>query len=404
MIKQHLLQGFCVVVLALAFIGPAQAVTVYEKDGKRVDVGARIQVEYLHVSPDCAPGAPCFIEDDGTLSIFDTDEWFFRRLRPYISGTLFKDWMGKVEFDFGEAEDSNEVQIKDAYFSYSGFGKNLLYIGNAKSVFAREFLTSSAELQLVERGFTGDHNDGVPDRALGVRWDGKMLEGKLSYAANVGAQHHDPAVNRMDFDSPVNNAADWNEGLVFAARVDVHPLGSPIPFSQADLDRGPSRISAGVGGFYWSNDGDNNTYTDAVTGVALDPERPDLDQAEGVEVSAAYRGHGGSVDAAWQIVNGDTVDPTFTGGLYLNGSTQLDKLSVVGGYLVWKDAIEVVAGWESQDADNYEDKFERTSLGVNWYLHGHKLKVQATYRKVDNFIGLAGQKQDVWFGSTQYVF
>ena len=404
MLNTNLLRRSCVTVLALAFFGSAHAVTVYEKDDKRVDVGARIQFNYLRVSPDCAPGVECFVEDDLTASPLDNDDWFLRRLRPYISGTLFKDWFGKVEFDFGEAEDTNEVQIKDAYFQYSGFEHNLLYIGNAKTVFAREFLTSSAELQLVERGFTGDHNVGVPDRALGVRWDAKALDGKLSWAANVGGQNHDPAVNRMDFDTPVNNASDWNEGIVFAARIDVHPLGEPVPFSQADFERTPPRLSAGVGAFYWSNDGDNNTYTDPVTGVAVDPERPDLDEADGLEVGVAYRGYGLSVDVAKQVVNGDTVDPTFTGGLYLNGTTQLDKLAIVGGYLVWKDALEVVAGWETQDADNYQDEYERTSLGLNWYLQKHKLKIQATYRRVDNFIGLTGQKQDVWFGSTQYVF
>jgi phosphate-selective porin OprO and OprP len=404
MLNTNLLRRFAVAVLALAFFGSAHAVTVYEKDDKRIDVGARIQIEYMRVSPDCAPGVACLIEDDGTVSPLDNDDLFFRRLRPYISGTLFKDWFGKVEFDFGEAEDTNEVQIKDAYFTYSGFKGGLLYLGNSKTVFAREFLTSSAELELVERGFTGDHNVGVPDRMLGVRWDGKLFEGKVSYAANVGAQNHDPAVNRMDFDTPVNNQADWNEGMEFAARIDVHPLGKAVPWSQGDLERGPSRLSAGIGAFYWSNDGDNNTYTDPITGANLDPDRPDLDEADGIEISAAYRGHGVSVDVAKQVVDGDTVDPTFTGGLYLNGETQLEKLAIVGGYMVWKDALEVVAGWETQDADNYQDEYERTSLGLNWYLQGHKLKIQATYRRVDNFIGLTGQKQDVWFGSTQYVF
>jgi len=390
--------------VALAAASTTGATTVYEKDGKKIEVGGRIQLEYVNISPDCSPGTPCYIDDSGTLSELSFDRLFFRRLRPYLAGTLYEHWSGKIEFDFGEAEDSDEIQVKDAYFAYTGFGgvTRKLYVGNAKTVFSREFLTTSAELELVERGFTGDHNVGVPDRALGVRWDAHALEGKLAWAANVGAEHHDPAVNRMDFDSPVNNQGDWNEGLVVAARVDWYPM-QPVAFSEGDLDRGKSRIAVGLGAFTWSNDGDNNSYTDA-NGNATNPDKPDLDEANGLEVSFAYRGHGGSVDAEWQVVNGDTVDPNFTGGLYLDGTTRLKKVSLVGGYLVWREKIEVVLGFDRQDADNYEAVYRRSTVGVNWYLHGHKIKVQANYRRVQDFIGLDGQTNNVFFGSTQFVF
>ena len=49
--------------------------------------------------------------------------------------------------------------------------------------------------------------------------------GKLTYRAALGAENHDPAMNRMDFDTPANRASDWNEGLVVSGRVDWHPLG-----------------------------------------------------------------------------------------------------------------------------------------------------------------------------------
>jgi hypothetical protein len=387
---------------------PALAgITVYknEKGDKKVEIGARIQVEYVGIEPRCDAGVAC-LEDDGgdTFDSYD-DDLFFRRLRPYIAGTITEDWMGKVEVDFGESLDADEVQVKDAYFEYSGFDNehSKLFIGNSKTVFAREFLTTSAKLVLVERGFTGDHNVGVPDRALGVRWDTGVLDDKISYQLHGGVGSHDPAVNRMDFDSPVSNQGDWNEGLVASGRIDFHPLGH-VDFSQGDFDKKDrSKIVFGLGAFGWWNDGDNDTYTDA-GGNATSLTKVDLDEALGYELSFGYRGHGVTIDAEYQRVSGDTVDEDFTGGIYRDGSTDLDKVSIVGSYMILQSFFEIVLGYDQQDASNYEDVYRRTTAGLNWYFNQHNLKLQLDYRRTENFIGLQGQDQDVVFVSTQFVF
>ena len=71
------------------------------KDGdKYLKVGGRIQIQYHQEKPDGGE---------------TTDDLFFRRLRPYIEGSLHKDWNGKIQFDLGKAEGENELAIKDAY-------------------------------------------------------------------------------------------------------------------------------------------------------------------------------------------------------------------------------------------------------------------------------------------------
>lgn len=387
-------------------VSPAQAgVTVYENGDKKIEIGGRIQPFYIAVMPDCEAGASCLEDDSGATFDSTVDDLVLRRLRPYIAGTVTKHWMGKIEFDFGEAEDADEVQIKDAFFVRSGYtnGTSKLTIGNAKSVFSREFLNSSSSLSVVERGFTGDHNFGVPDRALGVKWGSHVRDGKVAYAANIGAQQHDPAVNRMDFDSPLNNAGDWNEGALIAARVDFHPLGY-FKMSQGDFEREASRVAFGLSAFAWINDDDNNTNTDPATGLTTDIAKVDLDQATGGEASFAYRGRGVTIDAVYQVVSAETVDGTFTGGLYRDGSTDLDKVELIGAYLFPKNLFELAVAHDRQDADNYEDTFARTSVVFNFYLNEHKLKFQASYRMVENFIGIRGQDQEVIFGSAQFQF
>ena len=87
-------------VLAPAVLAPAAlaGIVVYEKGDKKVEVGGRVQLQYLYVSPENGDSV---------------DKLFFRRLRPYLAGSVTENWSGKIQFDFGEAIDQNEVAIND---------------------------------------------------------------------------------------------------------------------------------------------------------------------------------------------------------------------------------------------------------------------------------------------------
>ena len=374
------------VTLLLLALPAFAGVVVYEEGDKKIEIGGRIQLQYLYSD----------VEDSVSI-----DELYFRRLRPYIMGTVTKDWIGKIQFDFGKAEGSNEVAVKDAFMEYSGWKNMKLRLGNTKMHFSRETLTSSKKQQLVERTFVGDHNFGTPDRLLGVRLNGNSESKKFTYGIGAGVASHDPAAARMDFDSPVNRDSDWNEGLQLSGRVDFHPFGY-LKMSQGDFTR-KQKLTIGVGAFTWSNDDDVNTYTDD-GGNSLDAGKADLDSANGVEVSFGYRNAGWSVDGEYQMVSGDTMDSTFTGGLYVSGTTDLDKYAVEGGYMMPSGKVEFVAGYDSLDADNYEDAWTRTAVGVNYFFNEHKTKMQVTYRMSENFAGVAGEDVNTGFVQFQFVF
>ena len=378
--------------LVVVMIAPAGAgVVVYEKDEKKVEIGGRIQLQYL--SSD-SPG--------GSTS----DELFFRRLRPYIQATVTENWLGKVQVDLGKSSGSDEVAIKDAYMQYLGWENHKITIGNSKTPFSREFQASSKRQQLVERSFVGDHNFGSPDRQLGIRLDGSAMDKKFTYAAAVGSESHDPAIEKLDFDTPANTQSDWNQGVVVAARIDYHPLGY-VKFDQADFRSDEFKFNVSAAVFNWSNDDDNNTFTDSTTGMAnaagITAGKVDLDSADGVELSAGVRGKGLSADVQYQMISADTVDPTWTGGLYLNGTSDLDVMAVEAGYMFHKKA-EIVAGWDSLDADNYMDSTDRTSVGLNWYLNKHNAKLQTTFRSWENVGGVSGAELDELFAQFQFVF
>ena len=363
--------------LAAGSLPAFAGVTVYKDDsGKYVKIGGRIQLQYHQTDEDFTGGVT-------------EDEVFFRRFRPYIEGSLHKDWLGKFQWDMGKASGSNEVAVKDAYMQYKGFDGMKLTVGNAKTAFSREFLTSSKKQQLVERTFVGDHNYGSPDRSLGLHLSGTNSD-KLTWGATLASASIDPSSSKLDFDSPVNKDSDFNEGWIVGGRVDFHPFGV-LKFSQGDFD-GDTKATIGVGAFSWSNDDD------------LLEHAADIDTVTGFEISGAFRAAGFSVDAQYNLFDAETVDSTFTSGLYVNGETELENWAIEGGYMVMPKKLELVAGFSSQDADGYATEWNRTELGANWFLHKHDIKVQFTYRMNEDKDGTPGNDEDEVFVQTQYVF
>ncbi len=364
----------------------AAGVTVYKQDEQYVKLGGRIQIQYHQVSPDGGD---------------DTDSLFLRRFRPYVEGSLHKDWKGKLQWDMGKGLDHNELTVKEAYMQYQGFSNGKLYIGNIKTGYSREIMTSSKKQQLVERTFVGDHNYGVAEYLLGVRFNGYGVDKKISYILSAGGMNLDPDDKKLDFDTPVNNNEDWNEGWAVGGRVDYHLFGY-LPLSQGDF-KGERRLTIGLGAFAWSNDDDNNTYTDTA-GNHAGGSKADVDTANGVEISAAYRNAGFSVDAQYNLINASTVDGVYSGGIFKDGETALTQMALEGGYMVIPSRLELVAGIQSMDADGYAEVWARNSVGVNWFLHKHDIKVQLTYRQGKNLNGVDGKDQDELFLQTQYVF
>ncbi len=383
---------FSIGLLSLALFGApviagASGITAYKDGDKYVKFGGRVQLQY-------------HLEDveNGT----DTDRLFLRRLRSYIEGSLYKDWKGKIQLEIGNASDDNEVVVKEAFVRYTGYGDTVITIGHLNFPFSRENLTSSKKQHLVERTFTGDHNYGSLDKQLGVFAHGSNGDKSLTWGAGLTSTSIDPDSAKLDFDTPVNKNTDFNEGWTVGGRLDYHLFGY-LPFVQGDTVTDSLKATVGIAAFAWNNDSDNNTYTAAGSDTSSGAT-PDVDSVTGVELSAGARLKGASIDAQYNQFNAETVDKNVTAGIYLNGETKLKSFSVEGGYMVVPDRFEVVAGYQSLDADNYATEWTRTSVGANYYIHGHDLKVQSTYRMGKDLNGVKGSDKNELFIQTQYVF
>ncbi|NHZ73831.1 MAG: hypothetical protein GWP16_05120, partial [Nitrospirae bacterium] len=366
--------AMCVAIVSVAPVPSSAGIKVYEDGDKFIEIGGRIQLQYLYFSESPAEG-------EGESA----DTIFFRRIRPYIAGSVTKNWWGKIQFDFGKALDSNEVALKDGYMQYIGFKNHKIFIGNAKSVFSREYLASSKRQQTVERWFVGQHNFGNPDRMLGFRIDGNTDSKRFEYKLNVGGESFDPDNRRMDFDTPANDAGDFNLGWVAAGRVTFYPK-EPIKRDQGDFTRGSFNYAVEAAAFAWTNNEEDLTYTDVVDGLQVcnNDKKCDLDNANGWELSGGLRGHGLSVDLEYNQIFGEMVAKNVNSGMYVDGETTIKKWQLEGGYMLGNLPLEFVYKRDSMDTDGYAKKWYANDIGINYFFNQHKAKVQVLYRMESN--------------------
>lgn len=91
-------------------------------------------------------------------------------------------------------------------------------------------------------------------------------------------------------------------------------------------------------------------------------------------------------------------------GLYANSKTTLKDWAVEGGYMLVPVTLELVGGYQSQDADGYSTKWTRQSVGANYFIAKQDIKIQLTYERNKDKDGIAGKDEDIVYLQSQYVF
>lgn len=96
-----------------------------------------------------------------------------RRARMALNMVLWTDWAS--QFDIEYIQDGT-IEIKDMWIGYTGFRNSIIKVGNFKTPFGLETLTSSRYLTFMERApldnFSPDRRMGASYSAWGARWQG----------------------------------------------------------------------------------------------------------------------------------------------------------------------------------------------------------------------------------------
>ena len=161
-----------------------------------------------------------------------------RRARLYMSGTLWRAWQFKTQFDFA----GNKIGVRDLYLKYTAFKPATITVGNFKEPFSLEGSTSSRYITFIERSmqdiFTPLRNMGIGVNTNGSNWSAAAglfvdgiddnepsgidesygLTGRLTFAPILD----DANVLHFGASASYREMNDGNNSLRLAARPEAH--------------------------------------------------------------------------------------------------------------------------------------------------------------------------------------
>jgi len=192
----------------------------------QLTLGGRLQFRYTFTDFDV-----------NTSSKSDMSQWDAKRIRLIAQGYAYtKDLTYKLEFDpRAYATDAHKGLI-ETYMNYRLIDEAQIKVGQMKTPFARQELTSDGALQFVDRSIVVDAFK--PTYDIGAMLNGKIADGLAYYYAGMyGGAGETTTRNTND--------------NMFVARAVVNPLGD-MAYSEADLD-GSTKPLLSIGANYFMN-------------------------------------------------------------------------------------------------------------------------------------------------------
>ena len=306
---------------------------IYYNDGIRVDAGDvqlktnfQLQPRYTFDDKDSdAEGNPN-----------NTSGTTIRRARLIFSGhALDKAFSFKLQNDF--ASNGGGGDLKDLWIQWNGEMAKVRF-GQFKVPFVRQFMVSSAKLFFPDRGTVSEFFDS--DRNLGVMAHNTLGETGHFYAALLNGDSAGEGSNSRPVDTK-------------------HTAIVAVDYS------GPDYGSRGVEGAL----GDENGFTagGAVIYGQGEAEAGDFDQIE-LNGDVGFRTAGLDLQAEvvyskFDLDQGSAADQI---GYYVQGNYICEGSWGVGGRF----------GYVDPDKAGGIDDIQEYTLGLNYYIDGHRLKVQ----------------------------
>jgi hypothetical protein len=292
-----------------------------------------------------------------------------RRMRIVFQGNaLGPDLTYYIQLAFSNLDMESDLRspLRDAYFTWAIARDASLRVGQMKVPYGRQRVVSSSALQMVDRSLvTSEFN---LDRDVGLHLFSKDLfglGGRLGYSLAV-------------FGGDGRNRVAERFGLLYAARVQVTPMGSFDDFVEADIKREPKpKLAIGVSGAYNQNTNrPRSTFDAPYQGVHFDYVHVGADillKWRGLSVSGEY-----FYRKADKNQRTGEVDDVPTVQYSRSGWGAFGTV----GHMVWS-GLEVLVryGYHEPRKDAKKAVPFRHELGggLSYYFREHNLKLQADY-------------------------
>lgn len=327
---------------------PAQTTAAQAAPSPTVSVGGYLQAEL-------DAGAR------GDSRFPEANRIFLRRGRLTVSGRAMPSVEFRIQGDFAGGLGSSSgvrAQLTDGYVEWTASPLARVRVGQFKSPFGAEFMTSSTSLLTVERSLTTDRL--TLNRQIGVQVAGDALEGRVSYAAGL--------FNGNGRNVTVND----NDEFLYVMRGTAEPLALP---NDATLEVGLSS--------YWSTDtalsmpsdfGLDSTPSSAARDNIFTGER------QGVGVDGTF------TQGPWRV-DAEFIRARFT---QTGGSPRPDVISrgwlVTPSVFVHRRLLQIVGRYDRFRPNTSVDDNDTTTwiAGLNYYANGNRVKLLVNYLWVTN--------------------
>jgi phosphate-selective porin len=302
--------------------------------------------------------------DQGDARFTDgNDRFYLRRARLNATGRFLEDFDFRLEMDLaGSLSNSTgmRAQMTDGYINWNHFSAANVKAGQFKTPFGFEQLYSDPRLITIERSLVNDRL--TLSRQIGAQVAGDLADKRVSYA--LGAFNG----------NSVNNNFNDNGKFTWVGRL------SAIPWQSGSGD-GAMSWSVGANGF-----------TSQDTALA-EPSEFHLDSTpSSAAIDNLFTGKRRGAGFDTQILAG----PFELWAELLQVRWEPDsnrprpQLDSDGWYVqaslfAVPKKLQVVAKYETFDPDRDagNDQTKTTTLGVNYYIKGHDLKLMLDYMRVD---------------------
>ena len=288
----------------------------------------------------------------------NTSEFTLPRVRLGVSGAAFENVQFKLEADFapdpatdasGNVKGGSKVSLTDAKLSFTHFEHAPLTVGHFKVPFSRQQLTSTANMQFINRAAV----IGGAQRDIGIMVGDYMGKGLFEYA--VGAFNGTNTANLND-----------NTGFLVTGRVAVNPWGE---FSYSEPNLTGERMNVSIG----FNVQSNKTSTAGTDGDLLTDDDVDTDIIKyGVDLGIKF------------LKRASFFAEYITARFDREGAEEYDANGwyVQGGYFLLPKRLESTARYEEYDPDDLVDDTKDirwTTVGLNYFFQKYDWKVLADY-------------------------
>lgn len=297
-------------------------------------------------------------------NVADDNDFFIRRFRLKGSGKVYDVAMygAELKVDSSERFDVGNPTpvVENAWLDFTVLkDEAYLKVGLYDIPFSRNALTSDSKLLLMDRSLIKEAltKVGMADNTVGVMLHGRPRGGKLEYSAGV--------FDAIAFDRTGKNSHD----LMPAGRIAWYLLDPAIGGSTSDL-------SDGYADYRESYLGKGERLVLAANVATLPHVVQGASEfnltAWGVDAFFNKGRYVLQAEYDWFTEDGSDGTPDFVGdGWYVQGGYILNCCwELVARYQRLSDPLNPV---------NSSQRVAWTSVGVNYYIHEHNLKVQADY-------------------------